>query len=165
MDIVLTVLVILILVVLVRFVMERRKNGTSVNRTREVPRDVCQLGLDDLEKSRDVARDKFGGLHRWLSVLLFYPPFVKIDDDPEGLIDRSQTDLGRRFNEDLIAAEQFPVNGSMEQQIAFYDHCFEGVMKKYSKEIAQAVKSRDSAPQYPGHRGMSKVFDEQFNND
>lgn len=164
MDIVLTVLVILILVVLVRFVMERRKNGTSVNRTREVPRDACQLGLDDLEKSRDVARDKFGGLHRWLSVLLFYPPFVKIDDDAEGLIDREQTDLGKKFNEDLIAAEQFPLNISLQEQIIFFNHCYDELTVKYSKEIAQAVKSRDAVPLHPGHRGMSKVFDEQFNN-
>lgn len=156
---------VLVIVFLLLFVTERRKKRIASNPAGADSLERFDSDSNVLENSLISARNQFAGLHRWLSVLLYYPPFVVIDDEPEGLIDRMQTDLGRRFNEELIAAEQFPLNVSLQKQIHFFIYCFDELTMKYSKEIAQAVKNRDAAPQYQGHRGMSKVFDEQFNND
>ena len=164
MKVALIVLLVSVSLVATRTLYERRKDRSLSDGEKAAILESRQPELEALEKLLATAKDRFGGLHRWLSVLLFYPPFVKIDDAPEGLIDRDQTDLGRRFNEELIAAEQFPLNISLQEQINFFNHCYDELTVKYSKEIAQAVKSRDAAPLYPGHRGMSKVFDEQFDN-
>lgn len=163
MDIVLKALLVVLLVVLVRFMVERIKGKAFEEGKKAARIEARQPEIDALEEPRSIAGNKFAGLHRWLSVLLDYPPFAVDETGSNNFFGRQQTQLGERFNEELIQAEQWDSNLSVEEEIQFLNHCFDALMSKYSKEIAEAEKNRDLRPLYPAHRGFSKEFDKQFN--